>query len=141
MSAVDPVAAIRTVLLADTAVAALVAARIYGAEIPESVTDEMPQAAIVVNPAGGSAFPGGGFQRYGAQRIDLWCHGVTLGEAWDVYLAAYEALKQMRSHIVGGVALKTVTVASKGVLARDPVTQWPTALSSWIVFAGEAAAT
>jgi len=135
----DPIAAIRTVLLADTATAALVSTRIYGGEVPAAVEAAMPQGSIVLSPAGGLPNPGGGFQQYGNTRLDVCCYGATLNQAWQIYLAVYTALKQMRSQHASNVLLHSVTVVSKGVLARDPVTQWPTALSTFNVLASEVA--
>lgn len=137
---VDPIAAVRTVLLADTAVAALVSTRIYGGEVPASASPTMPRACIVLNAAGGPENPGGGYQQYGNTRLDVFCYGATLNESWAVYLAAYTALKQMRRQVVSSVLLHSASVSSKGATARDPLTQWPTTLSSWLVLAAEIAA-
>jgi hypothetical protein len=133
----DPIAAVRTVLLADDDTAALVSTRIYGGEVPEPALKAMPQATIVLNPVGGIPNPGGGFQNYGNTRIDVCCYGATLNEAWKVYLAAYTALKQMRPQHADDVLLHSADVVSKGTLARDPVTQWPTVLSTFSVLAAE----
>lgn len=134
----DPLKAIRSVVLADEAVAALVSTRVYGMEIGQpAVLDAMPQAAIVITPAGGPSHPGGGFQKYGKSRFDVFCYGATLGESYAVYLAVYDALKQMRTQISEDVLLHSAESSSKGVSAKDPVTQWPTTLSSWLVLAAE----
>jgi hypothetical protein len=135
-AAVDPVAAIRTILLADSDVAALVGTRI-GDEVPASAVASMPQAAIVLNPAGGPGRPGGGYQEYGKQRIDVICYGETLGQSWRVYLAAYAALKQLQRQISEGVLVHSAEVSSKGSRGLDPTTQWPTTFSSWLVLASE----
>lgn len=141
---VDPLAAIRTVLLADPAVAALVTTRIFGGEVPETENSAMPRACIALSPAGG---PGdNGFVDVGVNRVDLFSYGATMHEAWLVYIAAYEALKQMPRQRVAGtggaanVLLHSARPSSKGNLGRDPVKQWPLCLSSWLVTAAEIAA-
>lgn len=138
---IDPIAAIRTVLLADPAVSALVDTRIWGAEVPTEPINEvklMPRAGVVLNPSGG---PGGeGYNEFGKQRIDTLCYGATLMEAWHVHLAVYAVLKQLRRQKAANVLLHSADPAAKGASGRDPVTQWPVTLSSWLVLCSEIAA-
>lgn len=138
---VDPIAAVRTVLLADTAVAALVSTRIYGGELPSGVNPLNVGGCIVLNAAGGPENPGGGYQQYGNTRLDVFCYGSTLNQSWAVYLAAYTVLKQMRRQVSEGVLLHSASVSSKGATTRDPLTQWPVTLSTFMVLAAEIAAT
>lgn len=141
MTVVDPVAAIRTVLLADGGVAALVETRVYGGEVPEKDTNKMGRACVVVNASGGMGMSGGeGYLELGKQRIDTICYGSTLNEAFTVYCAVHRALKQMHRRVASGVLLHSAEPVSKGVTARDPVTTWPTTLASWSVLASEVAA-
>lgn len=138
---VDPIEAVRTFLLADASTAALVETRVFGQEIGRpDVRKLMPVAAIVLNGSGGPASPGGGFQEYGKERVDAFCYGATLNESRKVYLAAYSALKQLARQKINGVLVHSVTVASKGATALDPVTQWPLTLASFYVLAAEVAA-
>lgn len=139
MSAADPVAACQTLLLADTATFALVSTRVYGGEIPADAVAEMPQASVLLNPAGGPRNPGGGFQQFGAMRLDTLCYGATPNQAWQVYLAVYQALKQARSQDVDGMLLHSIDVLSKGALGTDPISQWPVCLASFVVLAAETA--
>jgi len=81
-----------------------------------------------------------GFSEYGNTRLDVICYGATLNQSWAVYLAAYTALKQLRTAVVSTVLIHSVTPSSKGATARDPVTQWATTLSSWLVLSPEIAA-
>lgn len=135
---VDPIAAIRTVLLADPAVTALVDTRVHGGEVPAAEVKNMARACVVLNPSGG---PGGeGYNEFGKQRIDTLCYGATLMEAWQVHLAVYTVLKQLRRQKAANVLLHSADPASKGASGRDPVTQWPVTLSSWLVLASEVAA-
>lgn len=138
---VDPIAALRTFLLADTATSALVGTRIFGQEIGKP-TDRaaMPAAAIVLNAAGGPGLPGGGYEQFGVNRVDAFCYGATLNQSWLVYLAAHQALKQMQRQKINGTLIHSVTVSSKGATGTDPETQWPLTLGSFLVLAAEVAA-
>lgn len=140
MSDVDPIAAVMAVLAADDTVSALVGSRVFGAELPEGENQSMPRAAVVVKGAGGPGSPGGGYQNYGANRIDFFCYGATPHEAWAVYLAVYGAMKQMRRQASAGVLLHSADCTSKGASGRDPVKQWPMTLTSFLVLASEVAA-
>lgn len=136
---VDPVAAVRTILLADSAIAALVGTRVSG-EIEDDEAKNMPRANIVLSPSGGPGNPGGGYQQYGKTRLDVICYGANLYESWLVYLAAYGVLKAIQRAKAAGVLVHTAEVSSKGSAARDPVKQWPVTYSSWLVQASEVAA-
>lgn len=137
MSALDPIAALRTTLLADHDVATITNERIFGGELPDSESKSQPRAAVVLKPAGGAGNPGGGYQQYGKTRVDVICFGETLNESWAVYLATYAALKGIRRVVSDGVLLHSADVSSKGVTARDAVKQWPITYSSWLVLAAE----
>lgn len=137
---VDPVAAIRSILLADTTVAALVGAEGVVSEIDEDIAPAMPKQIIVLKPSGGPRSPGGGDQQFGAQRLDVICYAATLYDSWTVYLAAYGALKAIRRKKVNGVLIHGAAVESKGSTARDVLKQWPVTYSSWLVTAAEIAA-
>lgn len=137
----DPVAALRTFLLADAAVAALVGTRIYGQEIGKKDDREaMPLDAIVLNYAGGPESPGGGFQEFGNTRVDAFCYGATLNQSAKVYRAVYRALTQMHTQRIGDTLVYSVSVSSKGATAMDPVTQWPLTLASFLALTSEVAA-
>jgi len=137
MTDADPLAAVRALLEADAAVAAIVGTRVSGGELPEAETKNMPRPNIVLKPAGGPGEPGGGYQDYGKTRIDVICYGSTLNDSWLLYLAAYTALKAISRVKSSGVLLHSAQVSSKGSTARDPVKQWPVTYSSWLVLASE----
>lgn len=125
MSVPDPIELVVTLLRADTDVAALVAARVYGGALPEDLA--MPQAAVVVRPAGG---PGRrGAQGWRLNRVDTVCYGATLRESWQTHLAVREALETLTP----ADGLKEAHVTSDGTNALDPVTQWPTCYASFLV--------
>lgn len=137
MSAADPIAAIRTILLDDTTVAGLVSTRVYGGEIPDAQVKNMEETCIVIKGAGGPANPGGGYQQYGKHRLDIVCYGASLNESWGVYLAAYAALKAIRRIVSEHVLVHSADVSAKGTTARDPIKLWPTTYSSWLVLIAE----
>jgi hypothetical protein len=139
-AAVDPVAAIRALLLADADTHALVGDQGVVDEIDEAIAPSMPKAIIVLKPSGGPGSPGGGYQQYGASRIDLICYGATLYESYHVYLAVYGMLKHLHRVVSQGVLIHSATPQSKGSTARDPLNQWPVTYSSWVVLAAETAA-
>jgi len=128
--------AVRTLLLKNQAVAALVGESIFG-EIDEDQAKLMPATCIVLKPAGGPRSPGGGYQQFGKTRLDVDCYGSTLNESYLVYLAIYDALKGLTRQVVNGVLLHNAEVESKGSTARDPFKQWPVTFSSWLIAAAE----
>lgn len=133
----DPIPAIRDLLLADGAVSALVSTRVYDSEIPEDATGGMPEATIVLNAAGGTPYPGHARQHYGNTRVDVFAYAATLKTSRQLYFAVYGALKFSGPQTLKGVLLKSATVQSKGITGRDPERQWPLTLSSWLILAAE----
>lgn len=138
MSAADPIGALRTLLLATGSITAVIGQRVRALELHVDDAATMPQATIVLKPAGG---PGGeAYQDYGRTRVDVICYGATLDESLDVYLAVYPVLKSIQRAKVAGVLLHSASVSSKGATARDPLKEWPVTYSSWLVLAAEIAA-
>lgn len=138
-AAVDPVAALRTMLLNDPDVAAAAGSRVYGGGLPAGVSPLNDGGCVVLKPAGGAG-AGEAYMQWGVTRVDTYCYGSTLNQAWTVYLAVYGALKQMQPQIVDQVYLHAVSALSKGVQGIAPDTQFPVTLASWRVAAGEVAA-
>lgn len=135
----DPLTGLIEFLKADTDLAALVSTRVFGAELPRNQVASMPRAAVVVQPAGGGLM-GLEFQSWGDIRVDVDCYGSTAFASWQVYLAAYRALKMMQREVVAGVLLHWAKPSARGNTARDPDTDWPITLSSWQVLVSEIAA-
>lgn len=131
MADIDPLPALRTVLLADPDVAALVDGRVYNGGLPEDTEAAMPQACVVLNPAGGPTDRGS--QQLSYFRVDTHCYGATLGEAWKLHLAVRPVFKQLDRQAVGGVLLHAVTVSSDGALGIRPDTQWPVCYATYMV--------
>lgn len=127
MSIPDPIAELTDMLLADTAVVALVDENVFGGELPVELNVSMPVAAVVLSPAGG---PG---RRRALKlrrtRVDTTCYGPTLEDAWALHTAVREALENMARTST----LLDVETSSDGSLARDATTQWPTCYASYLV--------
>lgn len=135
MAEADPISAIITVLRDDAGVTAITSGKV-GWEIEAADRANM-QAIVVVKPGGG---PGdNSYQQFGRQRVDTLCYGAIGKEAWQVYLAVRDALKQLKPCTIDGVSIKTVTITAVGNLGVDPETQWPVCLASFNVLAAETA--
>lgn len=132
----DPVAAVVAFLKADDAVAALTGSRVFGGELPGREAKSMPRAAVVLKPAGGGLL-GTGSADFGDQRLDVDCYASTPLGAWTLHLAVYTALKHLRRGVYAETLVHWAKPSTKGTLARDPDTDWPIAVSSWQVLAGE----
>lgn len=134
---VDPIEAVLEVLKSDADVAALAADRVSGGELPRGLVASMPQAAVVVAPAGG---PGRrGYMDFAQVRVDVDCYGATPKDAWMLHLAVRTALKHMQRTVVNGVLLHSADVTADGASGRDPDTDWPVTVSSYLLSVAEIA--
>lgn len=133
---IDPIPAVLRVLKNNSTVNTLTASRLYRDELPSATG--MPRTAVVVKAAGG---PGGGaYLEYARVRVDVDCWASTPGDAVRLHLAVRTALKHMPRQVVDGVLLHSVEVSSDGISARDPDTDWPVTVSSYLVAVAEVAA-
>jgi len=133
MSIPDPIGEIVDLLLDDSNVAELADENVFGGGLPATARASMPQAAVVVKPAGG---PGKrGYNRHRTTRVDTVCYGSTLKESWDVHLAVREVLEGLRRD----GSIFWVIVSSDGTNAIDPVEQWPTCFASYNVMSADEA--
>ena len=139
MSQPDPLNAVYKMLRADTALTARVATRVFNKELPASEGTSMPRACVVISPSGGGAL-GRAYQQFGDVRVDVFCYGATLNEAWLVYLDVKAVMKNVRADVWATVLIHWARESSGGALARDPSTQWPVCLSSYQVLVAEIAA-
>lgn len=126
-------------LKADSDLAALVGARVFGGELDRRENPSMPRACVVVQPSGGG-FLGLENQVYGDGRVDVDCYGATAWQAWQVYLAAEAALMSLEREVYASVLLHWAKPSSRGSQGRTPDLDWPIVLSSWQVLAGRVAA-
>jgi hypothetical protein len=133
MSAVrpNPVLAVAALLEADTLVQGLCGANVFDHELPVAEDVLMPTKAIVVIPHGGPA----GFATltvYEA-RLALWCYGETQNLAYQVFDAAYMALKNSAPSVWAATYIYNVMLAGGPTPSRDPVLQWPYNISTFLI--------
>lgn len=129
----DPIAEIVALLKDDPDVSAIAGARVFGGGLSTSARGQMPQAAVVVTPAGG---PGRrGYNRYRVTRVDTTCYGATLKQSAQLHNVVREVLELLRRN----GSLFWAKPASDGANALDPVTQWPTCYASYLVMSADEA--
>lgn len=134
----DPIEALVAFLKADSAVAAILGARVFGGELDRREVQSMPRACAVLSPAGGGLI-GLEYQNYGDLRVDVDCYAATVQGSWTLYRAVYGALKEMKREIFADTLLHWAKPSSRGTTGRDPLTDWPMTISSWQVLAAEVA--
>ena len=128
-------------LKTDSALSALVGARIYGDELPRDDTDNMPRKAVVLTPGGGGIPPyAQATMPLEAQRFDVFCYGETLFQANAVRRAVHGALRAMQRVTISSVLLHWARPAGGRITGLDSVTQWPVTWNSWQVMSDERAA-
>lgn len=126
MTIPDPIADIASLLTADAGVAAIAGARVFSGGLPQSEQAAMPEATVVVKPAGGPGRPK--LMLIRRLIVDTVIYGDSLKTAWDLHLAVREALETL-GRPSGSV--KTIEMASEAALAVDATTQWPTCYASY----------
>ena len=131
----DIIAALRSFLLLNGAVAPLVDNRIYAGELPKDETPHMPLKAIVLRYAGG--IESNTFVPITRPRIDITSYGETYHEAGTVDRAVYDALKALDRQTVDGVLLHGVALSGGPIMLKDPQTNWPYQWRSITVTADE----
>ena len=136
----NPITAVVAFLKADAEVTTQVVARVFGAELPPSEATNMPRNCIVIQGSGGP--PGGAGRsrmRINTIRVDVKGYGATPETAWDVYHAAYDALKQMKQTEQGTALLHDAVVAGGPVQLRDADLEWPLVMGSFDLTISEVA--
>jgi hypothetical protein len=141
MAIPNPITAVVAFLKADAEVTTQVGTKVFGAELPDTETTNMPQKCLVVAPAGG---PGGGLfgnsrMQLNRIRVDIKGYGTTPETSWDVYHSAYDALKQLVQTKQGTVLLEDASVAGGPVQLRDNDLEWPLVMGSFEVVVAEVA--
>ncbi len=139
----DPLQPIEVWLKADSSVASLVVARVFGFELPEKQADDMPRKCVVLSLAGGASL--GPSARsgidFGIVRVDAKTYGETPNEALKVELAVRSAMKAIRRYGVdneGGLFWATVEGGPTGPLRDpDPALNWPYFLTTYMVRVAE----
>ena len=131
----DHVTAVQEYLKADSDITALVGTRVFGIELPESETDNMPRKAIVIKQSGGDGSRG--YLEHSANRMDVFCYGETPYEARKVRREVYDVLKQLDRTVINSTLVHWVNPSGGPLDLRDPDTQWPVVFESFQVFAAE----
>jgi len=121
-------------LLADAGVSALVAARVFGGELPPGETAHMPRQALVVAPSGGISLTGGSYAEHDTGRVDLFGYGATQREANQVLAAAALAMRRIQRTVSANVLIHWARPAGGGTGGRDQALVWPRAFQSFQVF-------
>ena len=134
----DPLVALKTLLLANDDVKALVDTRVYIAELDAEDSKDMPQAAIVLQNSPGATAPKG-CMKVGAVTFDLWAYGANTEQASTVDRAAYGLLKFLLRKDVDNTLIHSVTPISDPVYLRDEDTKSPVYIRSYSVLAAEIA--
>lgn len=132
----EPIDALVVILQDDPDVAAIAAARVYGGELPRDINTDMPEASVVLTPAGGGAL-GRAYQQYGDVRVDVTCYGSTAREAARLQTAVYQAFKQLQRTVAAGCLVHWARRSAGAVQGRDPTTQWPSTMSTYQVLVSE----
>ncbi len=136
----DIVGAVVTFLKADAGVAALVATRVFGLELPAAEAASMPRKGVVVASSGGSSFAAGSFIDHDTQRLDLFSFGETLFEAGRVRSAVSDALRGLRRGKIGTTLVHWIEPAGGWASQRATKLEWPRAFQSFqALYALEAA--
>lgn len=133
MAVADLIGAIVAFLKADAALAALVGTRVFGGELPEGETANMPRRAIVVRKSGGVSRTGDSYLEHDTKRVDVFAYGATPYEASQVLETAALALRRLRRSVHAGVLLHTAEQASGALPGREPTTEWPREFQSFQV--------
>jgi len=135
----NPITALVAFLKDDAEVTTQAGTKVFGAELPPDEAVNMPQKCIVIQAAGGPVGPGRSRIRYNVIRIDVKGYGTTPETAWDVYQAAYDALKQLVPTKQGPALLYDASVAGGPLQLRDANLEWPMVLGSFDVSVSEVA--
>ena len=140
----DPIEALVEYLKTDTDLTGLVThnstVSVYGVELDEDETPNMPRQAVVIKPAGGGAIPVA-YQNYGDILVNALCYGATVYEAGQVRRAVHSALKQMTVNVTNNTLLHWARPAGGPVSFRDPDTDWPVQMQAFQVMAAETVVT
>jgi len=143
MAIPEPLEAIVAFLTADTDVAALVAGRVYGDEIPEHVVELVADGqtilqTVVVRDSGTEGSVGDNSRvGWSRPRVDVFSYGGTPREAKALDLACYRALKQMVPNTQGTCRLQDATLLTGSIFLREEDTHWPLVFRSYAVAVAE----
>lgn len=133
MPGADPEAGLIAYLKADTALAALLAARVFAGELPPGETVQMPRKAIVLRASGGVSLTSESYAEHDTQRFDLFAFGETPKEAARVLRTAALAMRRLRRSVHAATLLHWANPAGGPSAGREPQTEWPRHFQSFQV--------
>ena len=127
-------AAARAVLL-DPDPIVIAEGRIFAVELPSRQAREMPRVCVVVAANGG---PGdGGTQAMTTDGLRLLSFGSTITEAEELSEDVHRRLKWFYGGNYAGRKVHSFTRSSGRIFYRDPETDWPVFVETWLVRASE----
>ena len=133
----DPIAAVMQYLKDDSGIAALVSARVFGLELPKDEASSMPRKAIVCKVAGGAS--PASYLKLNDFRIDFFCYGETPFEAMKILRTLHDVMKQLERSVKLSTLMHDAIQSGGPTAFRDPDTDWPIALETWMVSVAEVA--
>ena len=131
MAIQDGLAALITYLKAQSAISSAVGVRVFGLELPERETDDMPRKAIVCNLAGGMGYAS--YIDVYKLRIDFYCYGETPYEASEVWRTLKPILRDMEKNVTSSTCLMSAEHAGGATFTRESVTEWSVVIDTWLV--------
>lgn len=134
----DPLAALIGWLRARPALsAAPLSGRIFAGALPPAEVPNMPRMAVVVRAAGGPESPR--HLPIVVMRLDVMAYGRTHHEAAAAQWPVFDELRRLVRVTTGGTLLHAANPAGGPISGRDPDTEWPQLVTSWLLTAAEEA--
>ena len=143
----DPIAAIVALIAGRAAISDEIGTDVYGEELPDSETfvASMPKAAIAVQSAGGVGAGDASYLPIGGQRFDVDCYAASLYDARRLARIVHAELKAVRRELVTytddtgevSVLIHAVQVSGGFVALREPVTDWPRVIRTYVAVYAE----
>ena len=123
----NPLAAIRTVLLADAKVAQMTGGRVFVPELPRKEAQEMPRACVVVRGTGGSSLGPGARSRvpWTITRLDIQSFGKWPYDANQLHWAVYDVMTSLARTEADDIILHDATCTGGPIDDRDADADWP----------------
>ncbi len=133
----DGLGALITLLKADSTISALIGTRIFGEELPETETVNMPRQCIVIQHAGSRR--GNSYIDIKKIRLDFFCYGVTLKEAGEVHRTLESVLRDLERTVTSSTVLYQAEHSAGPFYARNREaafltnTNWPMLVDTWLI--------
>ncbi len=126
MTPIDVLSALRTYLVAQATLTAVLAnaAYVYGPPgFPDSVVSSMPCQLITFLQSGGMPH---GFQTpLTSARVELRCYGATHIEASEVERTLASVLDKQNNTVIGSNCMFSASKSTEASFMTDPETDWP----------------